>query len=97
MTILTRRQRQILDFLRDRPDRFAQPPTLDELCLASRGSLHKHLVMALIDQAEAILKYLEQTPDSVLLIPANACLTAQAYRPEQVEILIGQMRSYRFH
>jgi SOS-response transcriptional repressor LexA len=47
MTELTRRQRQIFDFLRDNYERFAYPPTLDELCealgMASRGSLHKHI------------------------------------------------------
>ncbi|WAK04623.1 transcriptional repressor LexA [Methylobacter sp. YRD-M1] len=206
MKTLTRRQRQILDFLRDHPDKFPQPPTLGELCaalgMASRGSLHKHIsaliaaglvepfaghkqggirltalaqreeaageqglpfvgriaagrpiealesinymavpevlksdkpcyvlqvkgdsmieagifdgdwvvieqrsyadngeiVVALVDKAEATLKYIEQTPDKVRLIPANASLAAMAYRPEQIEIqgvLVGQMRSYR--
>ena len=51
MTELTRRQREIFDFLRDNYERFAYPPTLDELCaalgMASRGSLYKH-IMALI-------------------------------------------------
>jgi repressor LexA len=206
MNQLTRRQRQILDFLRDTPDKFPYPPTLDELCaalgMASRGSLHKHIsalieaglvepfagqkqggirltalaqrdeadreqglpfvgriaagrpieavetvrymvvpevlksdkpcyvlqvkgdsmieagifdgdwvvieqrsyahngeiVVALVEKTEATLKYIEQEPDKVLLIPANASLAAMAYRPEQVEIqgvLVGQMRSYR--
>jgi repressor LexA len=44
---LTRRQQEILDFLRDNAGHFEQPPTLDELCaklgLRSRGSLHKHI------------------------------------------------------
>ena len=44
---LTRRQQEILDFLRDHADQFEHPPTLDELCvmlgLRSRGSLHKHV------------------------------------------------------
>lgn len=48
---LTRRQQEILDFLRDNAQDFTHPPTLDELCamlgLSSRGSLHKH-VQALI-------------------------------------------------
>lgn len=48
---LTRRQQDILDFLRANAERFVHPPTLDELCamlgLRSRGSLHKH-VQALI-------------------------------------------------
>lgn len=44
-TNLTRRQQEILDYLREQ--HFDTPPTLDELCralgLASRGSLHKHI------------------------------------------------------
>ena len=50
--VLTRRQRAVLDYLRENEDRFVDAPTLDELCdamgLSSRGSMHKH-VMALID------------------------------------------------
>jgi repressor LexA len=56
------------------------------------------IVVALVDKSEATLKYIEQTPDKVLLIPANASMVAMAYLPEQVEIqgvLVGQMRSYR--
>ncbi len=49
---LTRRQQEVLDFLRDNADSFEHPPTLDELCrmlgLASRGSLHKH-IQALVE------------------------------------------------
>ena len=48
---LTRRQQEILDFLRENAGSFAHPPTLDELCAAlglrSRGSLHKQ-VQALV-------------------------------------------------
>ncbi|MEA3276667.1 MAG: transcriptional repressor LexA [Pseudomonadota bacterium] len=48
---LTRRQKEILDFLGDNAQEFEHPPTLDELCamlgLSSRGSLHKH-VQALV-------------------------------------------------
>ncbi len=44
---LTRKQQEIFDFLLSNQDKFAHPPTLDELCLAmglkSRGSLHKHI------------------------------------------------------
>jgi repressor LexA len=44
---LTRRQRAILEHLRESRARQAHPPTLDELCrelgLRSRGSLHKHI------------------------------------------------------
>jgi len=204
---LTRRQREIFDFLCENHTNFAYPPTLDELCaalgMASRGSLYKHvtalidaglvepfqsnkqggvrltelpqrlsrscnehslplvgriaagrpleaveniqymtvpealqtdkpcyvlqikgdsmieagifdgdwvvieqrsyasngeIVVALIDQSEATLKYIQQTQDSVLLVPANAGMQAMAYRPEQVAIqgvVVGQMRSYR--
>jgi repressor LexA len=55
-------------------------------------------LLALIEKAEATLKYIEQSPGKVLLIPANASMTTMAYRPDQVEIqgvLVGQMRSYR--
>jgi repressor LexA len=206
MNALTRRQREIFDFLRDNHETFPHPPTLDELCAAlgraSRGSLHKHIsalidaglvesfagnkqggirltaqaqrdfvacehalplvgriaagqpmealeninyvavpemlksdkpcyvlqikgdsmveagivdgdwvvieqrsyasngeiVVALIDGSEATLKYLEQSHDKVMLLPANASMEAMAYRPDQVKIqgvLVGQMRSYR--
>jgi repressor LexA len=206
MSVLTRRQREIFNFLRDNHTNFAYPPSLDELCaalgMASRGSLYRHImalvnaglvepisgtkqvgirltahalkddsvpeqalpfvgsiaagkpiealetirymlvptalktdkpcfilqvkgdsmveagifdgdwaiieqrgyadngeiVVALIERYEATLKYIEQTPDKVLLIPANANYATMAYSPEQIEIqgvLIGQMRSYR--
>ena len=208
MKVLTRRQREIFNFLRDNADRFAYPPSLDQLCaalgMASRGSLYKHImalikaglvepfrgnkqggvrlstqaqsddataeqglpfvgaiaagkpiealetisymtvpdalktdkpcyvlqvkgdsmieagifngdwvvieqrdyadngeiVVALIENFEATLKYIEQSSGQVLLLPANANMTALSYRPEQVAIqgvLVGQMRSYRAH
>ncbi|WP_019867524.1 transcriptional repressor LexA [Methylovulum miyakonense] len=208
MDVLTRRQREIFNFLRDNQDHFTRPPSLDELCaaldMASRGSLYKHIValinaglvepfngnkqggvrltvqarmegdaveqglpfvgsiaagkpiealetvsymtvpealksdkpcyvlqvkgdsmieagifdgdwvvieqrsfanngeivVALIENSEATLKYIEQNAGQVLLLPANATMTALSYRPEQVEIqgvLVGQMRSYRPH
>ncbi len=205
MAVLTRRQREVFNFLRDNQQRFACPPSLNELCsalgMASRGSLYKHImalieaglvepftdnkhggvrlteqtdslseqdlpfvgiiaagkpiealatdnyitvpaalktdkpcyvlqvkgdsmieagifdhdwvvieqrdyasngeiVVALIENAEATLKYIEQTAEQVLLLPANANMTALSYRPEQVQIqgvLVGQMRSYRSH
>jgi repressor LexA len=208
MNALTRRQREIFDFLRDNHETFPHPPTLDELCtalgMASRGSLHKHIsalidaglvesfagnkqggirltaqaqrdyvacehalpfvgkiaagkpiealeninyvavpemlksdkpcyvlqikgdsmveagiydgdwviieqrsyarngeiVVALIEKSEATLKYLEQSHDKVMLLPANASMEAMSYSPDQVEIqgvLVGQMRSYRSH
>jgi repressor LexA len=44
---LTRRQREIYNYLVDNAGHFDQPPSYDELCkalgLASRGSLHKHI------------------------------------------------------
>jgi len=208
MDVLTRRQREIFNFLRDNQDHFTRPPSLDELCaaldMASRGSLYKHIValinaglvepfngnkqggvrltvqarmegdaveqglpfvgsiaagkpiealetvsymtvpealksdkpcyvlqvkgdsmieagifdgdwvvieqrsfanngeivVALIENSEATLKYIEQNAGQVLLLPANTTMTALSYRPEQVEIqgvLVGQMRSYRPH
>lgn len=207
MDALTRRQREIFNFLRDNQGNFTHPPSLDELCaalgMASRGSLHKHIVslinaglvepfngnkhggirlatlakmddvaetglpfvgyiaagkpieavatsaymavpdalksdkpcyvlqvkgdsmieagildgdwvvieqrayahngeivVALIENAEATLKYIEQSAGQVLLIPANANMSALSYHPDQIQIqgvLIGQMRSYRSH
>jgi repressor LexA len=61
---------------------------------ASNGEI----VVALIEKAEATLKYIEQSPGEVRLIPANASMTTMTYHPDQVEIqgvLVGQMRSYR--
>lgn len=206
MNVLTRRQIEIFNYLRDNTDSFEYPPSLDELCqklgMASRGSLYKHImalinaglvepftgnkqagvrlttqiveeenvvqaglpyvgsiaagkpiealatlsymtvpdalktdkpcyvlqvkgdsmidagiydgdwvvieqrdyakngeiVVALIDSSDATLKYIEQTPEKIALIPANTCMSAFAYNPEQVQIqgvLVGQMRSYR--
>lgn len=208
MTALTRKQREIIDFLIENDSAFAHPPTLQQLCdalgLKSRGSLHltlqgliesgliepfdrKHrgirlteqalmiarqrqesahslryvgkiaagkpieavedsqymlipeqiktsqpcyvlkvqgesmieegifdgdwviieqrsharngeIVVALIDKAEATLKFIEQYPHETLLIPANSKMEAMRYHPTQVEIqgvLVGQMRSYR--
>lgn len=200
---LTRKQQEVFDFLLANQERFPQPPTLDELCLAmglkSRGSLHKHIqgliaaglveapnrkqrgvrlsqkalaevpeenglplvgaiaagkpiealenisymtvpeqlktenpcyvlqvkgdsmidagifdgdwviieqrsharngeiVVALIDQFEATLKFIEQYPHETVLIPANGTMQPLRYQPQQVQIqgvLVGQMRSY---
>ena len=55
------------------------------------------IVVALIDKAEATLKFIEQYPHETLLIPANAQMQTMRYKPEQIEIqgvLVGQMRSY---
>ena len=208
MSTLTRRQREIFNFLRDNSEHFSRPPSLDELCsalgMASRGSMYKHImalikaglvepftgnkqggvrlciqaenddemaeqglpfigsiaagkpiaalttinymmvpdalktnkpcyilqvkgesmieagifdgdwvvieqrdyasngeiVVALIEDSEATLKYIEQSAEQVLLLPANANMSALSYHPEQVAIqgvLVGQMRSYRSH
>jgi repressor LexA len=203
---LTRKQKEIFDFLLQNLNRFPHPPTLEELCAAmglkSRGSLHNHIkalinenlieaperkqrgirlteyaktmisrqddlsalpfvgfiaagkpieavenitymtipeqlktqrpcyilkvkgdsmleqgiydgdwviieqrsharngeiVVALVNKTEATLKFIEQYPHEILLIPANSTMEAMRYSPEQVEIqgvLVGQMRSY---
>jgi repressor LexA len=65
---LTRRQRDVLEFLRANAQRFERAPTLDELCtamgLASRGSLHKH-IQALVDAG--LIEPLEQKQRGVRL------------------------------
>ncbi|MFA5984380.1 MAG: transcriptional repressor LexA [Methylococcaceae bacterium] len=52
MDTLSRKQRQVFDFLLQNQDNFAQPPSLEELCAAlgmkSRGSLHR-LIQGLLD------------------------------------------------
>lgn len=58
------------------------------------------IVVALIDKAEATLKFIEQYPHETLLIPANAQMPTMRFKPSQVEIqgvLVGQMRSYIHH
>lgn len=58
------------------------------------------IVVALVNKAEATLKFIEQYPHETLLIPANAKMEAMRYKPEQVQIqgvLVGQMRSYSKH
>ena len=58
------------------------------------------IVVALIEDSEATLKYIEQSAEQVLLLSANANMSAQSYHPEQDAIqgvLVGQMRSYRSH
>ncbi|MGZ4958311.1 MAG: transcriptional repressor LexA [Methylomonas sp.] len=58
------------------------------------------IVVALVDKAEATLKFIEQYPHETLLIPANSKMEAMRYKPHQVEIqgvLVGQMRSYIHH
>ncbi len=57
------------------------------------------IVVALIDEQNATLKRFHLESDGqVLLIPANADLTAQQYAAERVRIqgiLVGQMRTYQ--
>lgn len=56
------------------------------------------IVVALVDNCEATLKRIEQTPGRVILHPANASMSAMEYAPEAVQIqgvLLGQMRSYQ--
>ncbi len=55
------------------------------------------IVVALIDESEATLKYLRREKNMVRLEPANATHTAQRYRPEQVRVqgrLAGILRRY---
>jgi len=55
------------------------------------------IVVALVDNAEATLKRIEQKRGEVVLHPANPAHKAQRYRPEQIAIqgiLVGQMRRY---
>ncbi len=57
------------------------------------------IVVALIDEQNATLKRFHlETDGQVLLIPANATLTAQQYTADRVRIqgvLVGQMRTYQ--
>jgi len=56
------------------------------------------IVVALVEKADATLKYIEQYPHETLLIPANKSMKAMSFLPQQVEIqgvLVGQMRSYK--
>jgi len=70
----------------------------DWVIIEQRSSARNgEIVVALIDKAEATLKFIEQYPHEVLLIPANSNMSAMKFKPEQVEIqgvLVGQMRSY---
>lgn len=56
------------------------------------------IVVALIDKADATLKYIEQYPHETVLVPANKNMQPMRFHPQQVEIqgvLVGQMRSYK--
>lgn len=55
------------------------------------------IVVALIDEAEATLKRIEQHPGRVVLHPANPRLKPMVYEPQRVRIqgvVVGQMRRY---
>ncbi len=55
-------------------------------------------VVALIDNTDATLKYIDQYPHETILIPANKNMQAMHFLPQQVQIqgvLVGQMRSYK--
>jgi repressor LexA len=57
------------------------------------------IVVALIDNDEATLKYLHHDKDGdILLVPANTAMSAMHFIPERIAIqgvLVGQMRNYR--
>ena len=56
------------------------------------------IVVALVENADATLKRIEQKPGEVILHPANETMSSMHYHPDQVKIqgvLVGQMRSYR--
>lgn len=56
------------------------------------------IVVALVDKTDATLKYIEQYPHEIVLVPANKNMQPMRFQPHQVEIqgvLVGQMRSYK--
>lgn len=58
------------------------------------------IVVALVDNSEATLKFIQQKQNEILLIPANSSMQPMRYLPHQVQIqgvLVGQMRSYTHH
>ena len=55
------------------------------------------VIVALVDNEEATLKYFHQDYDDIILEPANRNYQAKRYRPEQIRIqgcLIGLLRQY---
>jgi len=65
-----------------------------EQCDSARNG---DIVVALVNNEEATLKRIEQKPESVVLHPANAGMTAMTYLPDEVQIqgvLNGLLRCY---
>ncbi len=104
---LTRRQRTILEHLRESRERQAHPPTLGELCrelgLRSRGSLHKH-VQALVKAGHVEplsgkqrgVRLREPDQDDLLSLPllgriAAGCPIEALENPQDLEVP-GQLR-----
>ncbi len=104
---LTRRQRTILEHLRESRERQAHPPTLGELCrelgLRSRGSLHKH-VQALVKAGHVEplsgkqrgVRLREPDQDDLLSLPllgriAAGCPIEALETPQDLEVP-GQLR-----
>jgi repressor LexA len=53
--------------------------------------------VALVEDQEATLKRFRQTGGTIALEPANAALTTQVYRDDQVKVqgrLVGLIRTY---
>ena len=99
---LTRRQRAILEHLRENRERQAHPPTLDELCrelgLRSRGSLHKH-IQALVNAGHVEplsgkqrgVRLRDSDEDDVLTLPllgriAAGCPIEALENPQDLEV-----------
>lgn len=87
--VLTRRQLEILEFLRERARSFEHPPTLDELAgalgLRSRGSLHKQ-IRALVDAG--LVEPMNRTRRGVRL-------TGDAVRERDTLPLLGRIAAGR--
>jgi len=70
----------------------------DHIVIEQRDSARNgEIVVALIDNSDATLKRIEQTPGAVILHPANSSLRPMRFHPDQVRIqgvLVGQMRRY---
>jgi repressor LexA len=67
------------------------------LVLRTNTARDGEIVVALVRDEEATLKYLRRDNDMVRLDPANAAYDAQIYRPEEVQVqgkLAGLLRRY---